>query len=83
MVPSDIMYVKLFMFVVGKQLSQYLLKCALRLSSWRLKCYYDQRNVVQMLSQCNEMFFEEMFASYENLMTFDHRKRTRSLSYGS
>ena len=23
---------------------QYLLKCALHLSSWRLKCYYSQRN---------------------------------------
>ena len=27
-------------------LLQYLLKCALHLSSWRLKCYYNQRNSV-------------------------------------
>ena len=40
------MYVKPFIGSVGKQLLQYLLKCALQLSSWRLKCYYNQRNSV-------------------------------------
>ena len=40
------MYVKPFICVVGKYLLQYLLKCALHLSLWRLKCYYNQRNSV-------------------------------------
>ena len=43
MVASDIMYVKPCIFVVEKQLLQYLLTCALHLSSWELKCYYNQR----------------------------------------
>ena len=55
MVASDTLYVKPFICVVGKWLLQYLLKFSLHLSSWRLKCYYDQRNVVQMLFQCNKM----------------------------
>ena len=41
---SDIMYEKPLICVMGKQLLQYLLKCALHLSSWRLKCYCSQRN---------------------------------------
>ena len=32
---------------VAKMLLQHLLKCALHLSSWRLKCYYSQRNSVR------------------------------------
>ena len=42
------MYVKPFICVVGKYylLLQYLLKFALHLSSWRLQCYYNQRNSV-------------------------------------
>ena len=44
------MYVKPFIRVVGKYLLQYLLKCALHLSSGRLKCYCNQRNVVPMWS---------------------------------
>ena len=35
------------MFVVGKYLSQYLLKCAVQLSSWNLECYYNQGNLVR------------------------------------
>ena len=46
MVASDIIYVKPFNCVIWKQLLQYLLKCALHLSSWRLKCYYNQANSV-------------------------------------
>ena len=41
------MYVKPLIFVVGKPLLQYVLKCALRISLWRLKCYYSQRNSVE------------------------------------
>ena len=42
------MYVKPFICVVGKYylLLQYLLKFTLPLSSWRLQCYYNQRNSV-------------------------------------
>ena len=42
------MYVKPFICVVGKYylLLQYLLKFPLHLSSWRLQCYYNQRNSV-------------------------------------
>ena len=78
-VASDIIFVKPFIC----ELLQYLLKCALHLSSWRLKCYDNQGNVVQMLFQCNQMLFQEICASYENLMKHDHCKRTRSFSYGS
>ena len=38
------MYVKPLLCVVGKYFLQYLLKYTLHLSSWRLKCYYSQRN---------------------------------------
>ena len=41
---ADIMFVKPLICAVEKDILHYLLKCALHISSWRLKCYYSQRN---------------------------------------
>ena len=55
-------------------LLQYLLKCALHLSSWRLKCYYNQRNSVG--TDREKMLFQEIWSSYESLLKRDHWKKT-------
>ena len=75
------MYIKPIICVVGKQLLQYLLKCALHLSSWRLKCYYNQRNSE---GTDRENVVPGNVCIIESLIKSDHCKRTRSVSsYGS
>ena len=62
------MYVKPFIDAVGKQLLQYLLKCALHLSSWRLKCIVKE---IQW-ELAEKILFQEICASYESLKKRDH-----------
>ena len=50
---------------------QYLLKCALQLSLWRLKCYYNQRNSVGT----------DRENVPGNLMKRDHWKRTLTVTF--
>ena len=74
------MYVKPFICVVGKSLLQYLLKCSLHLSLWRLQCIvkemYSQRKkcIVKEIQWelTKKILFLEICASYESLMKRDH-----------